>query len=198
MLAYLAIIVIMILNYTSYKNGDWFYKLREKLDKEPKVFDLAYAYLPKLKTDEYYINILNWFFGILPFIPFFFGSIQKSNFELFSEMIEYFIPVYLIRAFTTNLTILPPDKKCTIKQFTFNELIQGHCYDKLFSGHLALAMIAMYIFWKYQVISSNYLAINVFLTMLYMLISRGHYSNDLIFSFFVVYFVINQNIKLSF
>ena len=43
MLAYLAIIVIMILNYTSYKNGDWFYKLREKLDKEPKVFDLAFA-----------------------------------------------------------------------------------------------------------------------------------------------------------
>jgi hypothetical protein len=197
MLAYLAVIVIMILNYTSYKNGDWFYKLREKLDKKPKVFDLAYAYLPKLQADDKYINILNWFFGILPFMPFFFSKVE-SNFELFTEMIQYFIPVYLIRALTTNLTILPPDQKCTIKQFTFNELIQGHCYDKLFSGHLALAMIAMYIFWKHHVISSNYLAINVFLTVIYMLISRGHYSNDLIFSFFVVYFVINQNVKLSF
>jgi hypothetical protein len=197
MLAYLAIIVIMILNYTSYKNGDWFYKLREKLDKKPKVFDLAYAYLPKLRMDDKYLNILNWFFALLPFMPFFFSKVA-SDFELFTEMIEYFIPVYLIRALTTNLTILPPDQKCTIKQFSFNELIQGHCYDKLFSGHLALAMIAMYIFWKHQVISSNYLAINVFLTVIYMLISRGHYSNDLIFSFFVVYFVINQNIKLSF
>ena len=197
MLAYLAVIVILILNYTSYKNGDWFYKLRENLDKKPKVFDLAYAYLPKLRVQDKYINILNWFFGLLPFMPFFFSKVD-SNFELFTEMIENFIPVYLIRAFTTNLTILPPDQKCTIKQFSFNELIQGHCYDKLFSGHLALAMIAMYIFWKHQVISSNYLAINVFLTVIYMLISRGHYSNDLIFSFFVVYFVINQNVKLSF
>jgi len=197
MIAYIAILIIFILNYTSYKNGDWFYKLREKLDKKPKVFDLAYAYLPKLDIHDYYLNSLNWFFAILPFIPFFISK-SESNFELFTEMMEYFIPVYLIRAFTTNLTILPPNEKCSIQKFTFNELIQGHCYDKLFSGHLALAMIAMYIFWKHKIISSNYLAINVFLTILYMLLSRGHYSNDLIFSFFVVYFVLNENIKLKF
>lgn len=192
----LLIAIILLLNYTCYKNGEWFYKLREFNNKRHKVFDLAYAFLPKLNLGEKEINILNWIFALLPFLPFLFPS-EIGKFEMLKTMIGLFIPVYFIRALTTNLTILPSDKKCELKEFTINELIQGHCYDKLFSGHLALALISLYVFWKNKVISSNYLGINISSIVLYMLLTRGHYSNDLIFSFFVVYFIINENLHIN-
>ena len=76
MVIYLVIIIIIniiiILNYTSYKNGNWFYILRKNPDNKMKIFDLSYMYLPKLIIDDKYINILNWFFTILPFFPFIF------------------------------------------------------------------------------------------------------------------------------
>ena len=201
MVIYLVIIIIIniiiILNYTSYKNGNWFYILRKNPDNKMKIFDLSYMYLPKLIIDDKYINILNWFFTILPFFPFIFFNVE-NKFKLFIEMIDYIAPVMLIRAITINLTILPPDKKCNLKQFTYNECIQGHSYDKLFSGHLSLALIVMYIFWIHNIVSFYYIIVNIFLIIFYMLLFRLHYSNDLIFSFFVVYFVINENIKLSF
>ena len=197
MYAYIVILIILILNYTSYKNGNWFYTLREKLNKRPKVFDFFYSVLPKLELKDSTLNILNWIVFIIPFVPFFFES-SGNKLDLFMEMIEYFLPVYLIRGLTTNFTILPSDKKCDIKYFTINEMIQGHCYDKLFSGHLALSMIAMYIFWKHNVISSIYLMNNILFTVFYMLLTREHYTNDLIFSFFVVYFIIKENLRIKF
>ena len=60
--------------------------------------------------------------------------------------VPFFSEKGVIRAITINLTILPPNKKCNLKQFTYNECIQGHSYDKLFSGHLSLVLIVMYIF----------------------------------------------------
>ena len=197
MYAYIVIIVILILNYTSYKNGNWFYTLREKLNKRPKVFDFFYSILPKLELKDSTLNILNWIVFIIPFVPFIFEA-SGNKLDLLKEMIELFLPVYLIRGLTTNFTILPSDKKCDIKYFTINEMIQGHCYDKLFSGHLALSMIAMYVFWKYNAVSSLYLINNILFTVFYMLLTREHYTNDLIFSFFVVYFVIKENLRISF
>jgi hypothetical protein len=198
MVIYLVIImIIMISNYTSYKNGNEFYILRKNPDNKIKIFDLSYKYLPKLIIDDRYINILNWVFTIFPFFPFIFFNIE-NKFKLFIEIIEYFVPVMLIRTITINLTILPPNKKCNLKQFTYNEYLQGHSYDKLFSGHLSLALIAMYIFWIHNIVSFNYIVVNIFLIIFYMLLFRLHYSNDLIFSFFVVYFIINENIKLSY
>ena len=198
MVIYLVIMVIMILNYTSYKNGNSFYTLHKNLDNKMKVFDLSYAYLPKIIIiDNRYTNILNWIFTILPFLPFIFFNVE-NKFKLFIEMIDYFVPVMLIRGITINLTILPPNKKCNLKQFTYNECIQGHSYDKLFSGHLSLVLIVMYIFWIHNIVSFYYIVVNIFLIIFYMLLFRLHYSNDLVFSFFVVYFVINENIKLSY
>jgi len=197
MVIYLVIMIIMILNYTSYKNGNWFYILRKNPDNKIKIYDLSYAYLPKIIIDDRYINILNWVFTMLPFFPFIFFNVNNKC-KLFNEMIEYFVPVMLIRGITINLTILPPDKKCNLKQFTYNEYIQGHSYDKLFSGHLSLVLIVMYIFWIHNIVSFYYIIINIFLIIFYMLLFRLHYSNDLFFSFFIVYFVINENIKLSF
>lgn len=195
MLAYISIIIILILNYTSHMNGHDFYSERDKLNKNTKVFDLVYKYLPKIILSKEQKIFLNWFFSFIAFLPFLFEK-SVSNFVIIKDIIELLIPIFIIRGLTTNFTILPADKDCH-KDFSLYEMCQGHCYDKLFSGHLAISMVAMHTFWKYNIISTNYAIINLLATSSYMLLTRGHYTNDLIFAFFVVYFVITNNFKIK-
>ena len=194
------ILLIFIANYISFHNGNNFYKYRDQNNKKNKIFDLSYYFFPNLKIEKLYLDIFNWIsigFLIIPFfINFFNSSSYISNFTLCIEIMRLYIPIAIIRAITTNLTILPSHNKCDIDNININELIQGHCYDKLFSGHLALTLVCMYVFYNHNIINKSYAYFNIVLLILYMIISKEHYTNDMIFSFFVVYFVIKENISL--
>ena len=189
------ILFIIYLNYICYKNGNYFYN--ETHYKRHKVFDLCYYYLPRLKLDYTISTIFHWLLILLPFIPFLFPK-NENNLDILKEVIELLLPILLIRGFTINLTVLPSDQKCNTEKISFNEIIHGHCYDKQFSGHLAIVLTFLYVFWKHNIISIEYYVINVLIVIFYMLLTRGHYTNDLIFSFFVVYFSINENLKIKF
>jgi hypothetical protein len=159
-----------------------------------KVFDLFYYLMPKINFSQNILNILNTISIFILILPLFINKTSTSNWTLIKTIISIYIPVALIRVITTNLTILPSDIKCNINEFNINELIVGYCYDKLFSGHLAITLVAMYVYYTNNIINKYYAYGNILFIIIYMLLTKGHYTNDLLFSFFVVYFVIKENI----
>ncbi len=187
------LLLIFISNFICYKNGHSFYKYIDET-KQNKVFDLSFYLLPKLKLSSNVKNIINWLTILILIVPLFINKSTSSNWKLSKEIIKIFIPVAIIRAITINLTILPPNSKCDLSDFSINELVHGHCYDKLFSGHLAITLICMYVYLNNNIVSKYYAMASIMFVILYMLISKGHYTNDLVFSFFVVYFVIKENL----
>jgi hypothetical protein len=69
-------------------------------------------------------------------------------------------------------------------------LVKGHCYDKVFSGHLSLALITAFILMKHYGIPLVAAGGYVFISAIVILFIRSHYTVDLLVAFLVVFSVI--------
>jgi len=112
-----------------HNNGKQFYEKNTK----NKIYDIGHKYLPKI--DSKYIPKIEMLSNIFICLPLIFKP------SIIYNLITYLIPIYLFRHITTNVTILPKNKKCNDNDLTITSFFNGHCYDKIFSGHYAIAMI---------------------------------------------------------
>jgi hypothetical protein len=144
----------------------------------PKVYDIGHRYLPNMENYMYLINlnilfILYWLFSV-------------------SFIIDYLILlliVYIIRGITIQLTVLPKMKSCT---GSFN--INGFCYDKIFSGHVAFLFLFTLFLFHYNLLSFISLFIINLLYGLLIIATRSHYTIDVVVALLVSLFVF-QNRK---
>lgn len=193
----LAIIFINGLNYFNYIIGDKHYKTREEDKKRPKLYDSMFELLPKLNSSNFLI-FFNYLFIVLISLPFIIGFFNKNNIlEPIKDIIGYFIVLLLFRSFTINLTILPHQKQCLIKEYGWKQMVFGHCYDKLFSGHTSFILITMYVLYKYNLISFQYGLTSVFITIIYLIGARKHYTNDIILALLMCYLVIKEDLNIN-
>jgi hypothetical protein len=155
----------------------------------PKVYDIAHRFLPKIHPDYEVISHIFTFACLTPFLFYF-------NLDVIKVFIGYALIIFLIRDLTTYVTILPRTKTCDTTQ---NSLIVGGCFDKIVSGHTSAVFLATLIFYKYRIIRNipiliSMNAINAFL----ILLTRHHYTIDVIMAFVVTLFVFtNKFFKLT-
>jgi hypothetical protein len=174
----------MILSYLTHKNGSDFYTDRIKKNKiNPKVFDLGYKYLPNYTDNIYLLIIINLM--CCGFLLVHFGL----GYDILNEYMYYFIIIMFIRLIMINVTILPKTKTCD-NNFNLKHTINGHCYDKIFSGHFASFLLLLVILYNKNIYTNIPVLFLVGLFHAFLIIlTRAHYTIDIIVAIFVVLFV---------
>jgi hypothetical protein len=171
------------------KNGHNFYMNRvDKQKTTPKVYDVMHKLLPKDVEKEWIINYII----LLSLVP----LLLDFNTELLYNFVGLFLTINLIRDITVNLTILPKNTEC-IPDKTLVSHILGSCYDKIFSSHFAFVYLLTLLYYSYGYISNIPVLIGMnVINALFILITRAHYTIDIVMSFFVCSFIFVQNYNI--
>ena len=179
------LILVILLVFTAYitycidNNTQNYYNNR--INKYPKVYDIGHKYLPNLSKYEYISNYyMLCFIVIVMCLP------------ICKEFIGFIIPILLLRLIIINLTILPKHKDCVIDI----KKVFGGCYDKIFSGHFATIFLITLLLWKYRYISIVLVYIINIISALLILVTRSHYTIDIVVAFFITLFVYQNKLNI--
>ena len=153
-----------------------------EIEKATEVFDLAHRYLPDLHEYEWVINII-------PVLLLLFLLSLDNGTTLIRNTFLMYALVLIIRVLTALTTILPKHAECTVRSKFFNIFQGGGCYDKIFSGHMALVTII-----ALNLMRGGYLGMVQTWSVLgleaaALLLTRGHYTVDVVLGFLIAYLV---------
>jgi hypothetical protein len=185
------IIIVCIIVYLVYSH--FINKITQNIgtnhyNDEDRVYDICHKYLPNYEKYEIIGNIYIIFVCFFTFIK------PSKTISIFFELAAFIIPIYLIRSILTLITVLPKSSQCEYNpKYAF---INGACYDKIFSGHTAIIFILTLLLNKYNII--NFLTVMVLniVNVSIILLTRTHYTIDIIVSFLVSYIMYTNNIRL--
>jgi hypothetical protein len=113
---------------------------------------------------------------------------------MLQEYLSYWIVIFMIRSVTTIVTILPKHKECKIED---KLIFVGGCHDKIFSGHFVSVFLATILYLKNKWISMPILVLINIINSVSILLSRGHYTIDIIVAFFVTLFVYQNKLHIK-
>lgn len=172
-------IIILIIQfslvYTVYINGKNFYEERTKnRNLKYKIYDIGHKYLPNLSRIEN-IELITNIFLFSPFI------LEPS---MIKDYLSFMTPIFTFRLLTTNATILPKSTNCDDNYFGLVNFLNGHCYDKLFSGHMASASIISLLLNQKNYNKKLLLFYNLLISFL-LISSRQHYTADILFGSYI-------------
>ena len=144
--------------------------------------DILYNIIPNLYNYEYIVNI----FLLLLLLPLIINPKKKY----FVSIFKYFSIIIFLRCITVCVTIIPPTKNC--KQIEYNNIysfLNGHCIDKIFSGHTSFMIILFFIIYKNKILNNNLLLGYLFLILInsfLIVATRSHYTVDVILAYIIV------------
>lgn len=150
---------------------------------KPKVYDVCFKYLPNLERYEKLSDIIT----ILIVFPIFLYP------KILIEYIGYWISIFVIRSITIRLTVLPKSNNCE----TNNYINLGTCYEQIFSGHFSSGLLATMLYYKYNLINLPMLYILNIINGSIILLTRHHYTIDIVVAIFVTLFVYQNDISLN-
>lgn len=165
-------------------------QMHYEIDGLEHVYDVSHKYLPDLHEHEYIMNLI-------PLALIVYTITLPAGWSILKTTAIMLLGVLAIRALTIVATILPKHEKCEVKGNGFlNFLSGGGCYDKIFSGHTAVVTL----------LGLNLLAANALNTPLFwgisainaivILLTRAHYTVDVILGFIISYLVFDGEYKL--
>lgn len=189
------IIIIFYINYRVHVNGKKYYYDKYILNniKIPKIYDIGHKFLPDLSS---YANKIELILGIMLLLPIIFILLNKNK-QLSTEFLSFWLVLLSLRALCVFITILPKNENCNDSYFNITNLINGHCYDKIFSGHTATAFLIVLLLYKYGFVKNIFLiTMYLLFTSILLLISRGHYTIDIIMAFIITYSVFKLNFRI--
>jgi hypothetical protein len=142
-------LIVFFLNslilYSCHKNASKFYNDRiEKHKTHPKLYDLGIRYTPDLSKN---INLSLTLDIICLILPFLFG------YDILIEFLSLFIIITVIRWVFISVTILPKFKHCSDDKISFYNYVSGHCYDKVFSGHVSSVFLLSLILYNHRIVN---------------------------------------------
>jgi hypothetical protein len=177
------VFILFIINCSTYITnwlGKEFYEREVRVN---SVFDVFHEYTPDFHKFEVFINIIPFtILGCLFFCGISLDSIKEFAWKL--------LLIYAIRALTVITTILPKHEKCDyeVGSFSISTFIGG-CYDKVFSGHMALTLLGTLIYYRENYISfSSFAFINMVEAAL-IILTRAHYTIDVLLAILITYLV---------
>lgn len=166
-----------------------YYTAKDHYSKTNTIYDSVHQILPDFSKNSLLLFIKDALFSMI----FAFGM------GVFTEFIDFFIPIMIVRHLFIYSTILPATKDDPSRSRSENKLAfytKGHEYDKIFSGHFAtsiLLSIVLYTKGIHIVPLVIYNLINAFI----ILSTRSHYTIDLIVAIPVVVMFYQNNIRVS-
>ena len=179
----LLIIIIGLSSYVTDELGIWFY---EQQQNENRVFDLIHEFTPDFHE----------YGGIVNLIPLLFlGTFLFTKGNLIWEFAEKFLLLIFLRSLTIFFTILPKHENCS-KRFQWSNCLTGQCYDKIFSGHTCLTVLAALLLNRGGYIPSWLAILFVALETVFILVTRSHYSVDVFFAMVITYLVYDKKTLL--
>lgn len=140
------------------------------------IFDVGYLVVPQIHIPKYIFILTE-----LAWIPFIFHVPNKMLGQILFAIMLRLSAIMSLRAIANSVTILPKDGACdSYEKWSLRNFLTGACYDKLFSGHMAYVSLVSLAFvscgvwnpwmgWAYSGLMA-----------LLMLLSRGHYTVDLV------------------
>lgn len=115
----------------------------------------------------------------------------KDKFGFFIDFWEVFMIVVLIKAVCIFFTFVPPSNPdCKEKKYL------NHCYHSQISGHAAFVLILAFLYIEYGLFSSEIMKwivyVIVFLYCVLILVTRAHYTTDVISSIIVTWLLLHR------
>ena len=150
----------------------------------PKVYDILHENFWHIDKFEYASDIIALILIITLII---------LDINMFYNYLGFIIVILIIRIFTNILTILPKNNLCVTET---GLSIRGKCYDKLFSGHVSSVFIASLLLYKNNYINIILLVLINLINSLFIILSRNHYTIDIVMAFFVSLFVYQNNFNV--
>jgi len=155
-----------------------------------ELFDLGHKLLPDLHEHGWWLN------SALPVGLIVLCALRKDRKALARNILSTLVPLVLARMVTSLLTIPPPTKKnhtCKSEHPTLIHFLEGHCFDHSFSGHTAMvAVISLVALGP----GSPAGWVMVAAQMLILLLTRGHYTIDVVVSAAAAYMFHAMNLRL--
>jgi len=159
-------------------------KFYQKQENYKKVQDIFHSILPHYHHFEYASDILTGLVIVY---------LAVMNFSLIYQLGGLVFTLVLLRQLIIQLTVLPKNEKCDIKH---SSVFRGGCYDKIFSAHFGITFLATLILYDNRLINKlSVIAINL-VNALFILLSRCHYTIDIIVSIFVVIIIYQNNLNI--
>lgn len=189
-LVVVAVFAHVLCSYTVARIGKRFYSNAHWDTESPRVFDLGHHIVPDRSqtTSLWYLNdgLAIAAFGL------------AYVFKLYS-FYAYWLLLVAIRGVANLATILPKDERCDDGAFSFTHLLNGHCYDKIFSGHFATVFLFTVLALRNygSPVVCGAAGTSLFAYAVLMLAIRSHYTIDILVSVAVVFAVLQVPLPKS-
>lgn len=151
-------------------------------DHNTGIFDFGHIALPRWRVREHEIMLLE----AIPVLSVFVKGVGPVVRAL-PDAMYVMAWILALRVLTSVSTILPRDDECDADRFGFKQIIGGFCFDKLFSGHTAFSVVVAMVLVKHEIWSANLAWIYPAWMALYLLLTRGHYTSDVILGGIIAY-----------
>ena len=162
----------------------YLFSKKETVRGSKPLYDIIISNIPDLSKFRMIPNILLFVLMSYLIIPLIF----KPNVDVFISIYRYFSIILLLRSITISSTILPPiDRNCDFK-LNMHTFMDGHCLDKIFSGHTAFSLLLVFVCNKYSILSNSFIYILLFIQLvlaLSLILTRGHYTVDVILGYLI-------------
>jgi len=161
-------------------------KFYQKKENHKKVQDIFHNVLPHFQHFEYASDILL----VLVFV-----YLAIMNFGLIYQLAGFIFTLVLLRQLIIQITVLPKNETCNIKDTC---MFRGGCYDKIFSAHFGIVMLTTWVLYDNGLINKFVMIFINLLNALFILLSRNHYTIDIIVSIFVVIIIYQNNLNICY
>ncbi len=156
----------------------------QKKENHKKVQDIFHDILPHIEYFEYASDIIA--ISVI-------GYLAIMRFDLLYHLGGLVLTLTLLRQFIIQMTILPKNTVCDIKN---TSMIRGGCYDKIFSGHFGITFLTTLILLENGFINKFIVILINLVNGIFILLSRNHYTIDIIVSIFVVIIIYQNNLNI--
>lgn len=175
-----AVVATFLGNYASNRIGQYHYDR----DNNTTIFDFGHMALPRWRVREYEIMLLE----AAPLLSVFVKGVAPVV-KALPDFMLVFGWVLILRVLTSVATILPRDDECDADRFSLRQVITGFCFDKLFSGHTAISVVIAMVMVKHGIWSANVAWIYPAWMAVYLLLTRAHYTSDVLLGAIIAYLV---------
>ena len=162
----------------------YLFSKKEVIRGSKPLYDTIISNIPDLSKFRNIPNMLLLVLMSYLIIPLFF----KPNIDVFISIYRYFSIILLLRSFTISSTILPPiNSNCDFK-LNMQTFMDGHCLDKIFSGHTAFSLLLVFVCNKFNILSKTFIYILLliqFVLALSLILTREHYTVDVILGYLI-------------
>lgn len=154
------------------------------------LFDFFHHSLPDWHSHQWIINIL-------PIALLIFAVMQPRGTSVLRVTFLMLLVVLAIRALSIVGTILPKHEECVAERDPLlNFLKGGGCYDKIFSGHTAfVTLLTLNLLENRSITAPGFWILNG-LNMGALLLTRAHYTVDVLLGFVISYLVFDGEYRL--